>query len=369
MHQNRVFVNNYDALCCAGTTATELFDNICSHQSGISILDNYVENKSVAIGKIKKDFEIADVLKEYCERILTVSNLDDFSDTLLVVGSSVGGMRTTEEIFFKTGSYESIDPKLHNIHTIAYILNQEFTFKDDISFSTACTSSANAIGYAYEAIKKGVVSNALVIGFDTLSYTTICGFDALSVLSSRPCKPFDKDRDGMNVSEGLGILLLQNQKTDNSVEVCGVGYSSDAHHMTQPSPDGDGAMIAMKQALGLADIDAQKINYINAHGTGTMANDLSEANAIIRLFGDNVNVSSTKSITGHTLGAAGAIEAIVSVMAIQKQILPPNTSLQNPENENINLVRNAIPYKIEYTLSNSLAFGGNNTSIVFGIVK
>lgn len=369
MHQNRVFVNNYDVVCCAAKSATELFDNIRMHKSGIGIYDGYVENKQVALGKINKDFEISELLEKYCNKILVSSNLVDFHDTLLVVGSSVGGMRTTEDIFFETGSYEKINPKLHNINTIAYILNQRFKFKDDISFSTACTSSANAIGYAYEAIKKGVVSNALVIGFDTLSYTTVCGFDALSVLSSKPCKPFDKERDGMNVAEGLGILLLQDEQLDNSVEVCGVGYSSDAHHMTQPSPDGEGAIIAMKEALKTANLKPEDINYINAHGTGTIANDSSEANAILSLFGKDVNVSSTKSITGHTLGAAGAIEAIVCVMAIQNQVIPPNTSLSNPDNNDLNLVRQQKSANIKYTLSNSLAFGGNNTSIIFGAVK
>lgn len=369
MLQNRVFINYFDALCCSGENAQELFENVCQSKSGLEVYDGYVDGKSVSIGKIGYAFEIATLLEEFCNRALTKSNLNDFSQTLLVVGSSVGGMRRTEEIFLKNGNYRGINPDLHNIHTIAYILKEKFKFKDDISFSTACTSSANAIGYAYEAIKKGVVSNALVIGFDTLSLTTICGFDALSVLSSNPCTPFDKDRDGMNVAEGLGVLLLQNIQKEESVAICAVGYSSDAHHMTQPSPNGEGAMIAMNNALVMAGIEAKEIDYINAHGTGTLANDLSEANAISTLFRSDVFVSSTKSITGHTLGAAGAIEAIICAMAIQKQVVPPNTGLKIAENEILNFPTKSIDRKIRYALSNSLAFGGNNTSLIFGALE
>lgn len=338
-----------------------------AHQSGVKIYSEFTPNKEVALGKIEKPFAIETLLALTCKKVLDQSGLENFDHTLLVVGSSVGGMQISEGIFLKDHTYANIDPKLHAIDAIAYLLFQHFTFKDDISFSTACTSSANALGYAYEIITKGVYENVLVVGFDTLCLTTIRGFDALGVLSSSVCKPFDVSRDGMNVAEGIAVLLLQNTPHDKSIELLGVGYSSDAHHMAHPSPDGAGALSAMQKALKCAGVEAHEVGYINVHGTGTQANDASEACAIETLFGSDVCVSSTKSITGHTLGAAGALEAIVCAMALQKQILPPNTHLSEPENQTLNLVRTAQAQTFRYALSNSLAFGGNNTSLLFGL--
>ena len=367
MLPNRVFINAYDAVCAASDSPEGIFDAICEHRTGIASYNSLVDEKIIALGKIKKEFSIEEILKKTCSNVLAKSNLADFSKTLLVVGSSVGGMQKTEEIFFANGSYSKINPLLHNINAIAYILNQHFIFKDDISFSTACTSSANALGYGYEVISKGVYDSVLVIGFDTLTKITIQGFHALGVLASKPCSPFDINRSGMNVSEGIAALLLQRQCDDRGIEFLGAGYSSDAHHMTHPSPNGDGALRSMKNALSYAKINVNEVDYINAHGTGTLANDESEAMAIETLFGNKPYVSSTKSITGHTLGAAGALESMVCVMALQKQIIPPNTNLIEPENKTLNFIYEAKAQPLRYALSNSLAFGGNNASLLFGL--
>ncbi|MDD3324031.1 MAG: beta-ketoacyl-[acyl-carrier-protein] synthase family protein [Sulfurospirillaceae bacterium] len=369
MLKSRVFVNCFASVCCASEDSEGLFEAICSHQSGIRAYDCYVEDKFVALGKIQKSFNIEDILYSTCRDVLKQSGLENFEDTLLVVGSSVGGMQNSEEIFLKEHHYKNINPELHNINAIAYILKEKFVFKDDISFSTACTSSANALGYGYEVISKGVYKNVLVVGFDTLSQTTIHGFSSLGVLSSSTCKPFDKQRDGMNVAEGIAVVLLQSRQKEQSIEFFGVGYSSDAYHMTHPSPDGQGAKMAMRRALQSANINADDIDYINAHGTGTPANDSSESCAIDSLFPHKPFVSSTKSITGHTLGAAGALEAIVCVLALQKQIIPPNTNLEAPENEMLNYVYEAKKKELRYVLSNSLAFGGNNTALIFGLPR
>lgn len=367
MLRNNVFINSFESVCCAGEDSEALFEAICAHKTGIKIYDDLIVNKQIALGKIEKSFTIEEILEVTCKKVLAQSNLENFDTTLLVVGSSVGGMQTTEEIFFKEHQYTHINPQLHVIDAIAYLLKHSFPFKDDISFSTACTSSANALGYAYEMIAKGVYENVLVVGFDTLSQTTIRGFDSLGVLSANPCQPFDVSRDGMNVAEGIAVLLLQNTPQKESIELLGVGYSSDAHHMAHPSPDGAGALQSMQKALKCANLEAKDVDYINAHGTGTQANDSSEGCAIETLFGSKVYVSSTKSITGHTLGAAGTLEAIVCVMALQKQILPPNTYLKMPENTTLNFVHKAQPQALRYVLSNSLAFGGNNTSLLFGL--
>lgn len=364
---NRVFVNNYSSLCAAGDNSQELFENICQGKSGIHTNSSFFEWYSVGIGIVKKDLYAQ--LLENIQTVLNNSILENFEETLLIVGSSVGGMKLSEEIFFRDNSYNNMIPAHHIIDSINYTIHKKYKFKDDISFSTACTSSTNALGYAYEVISKGIYKNVLVVGFDTLCQTTVRGFWSLGILSQFPCKPFDKQRDGMNVAEGLGILLLQDEKTAQSIEMFGAGYSSDAHHMTQPSPQGLGAIVAMQNALTCCGVKKEEIDYINAHGTGTLANDSSELAAIKTLFGSRVHVSSTKSITGHTLGAAGSLEAIISVMVLQKQIVVPNHHLSDPEVEGINYVFKAEEKKINYVLSNSFAFGGNNTSLLFGLVR
>jgi 3-oxoacyl-[acyl-carrier-protein] synthase-1 len=367
MPTNSVYVNCFESVCCAGESSEALFEAICTHQSGIKSFSEFIPNKSIALGKIEKPFSIESLLAFTCKKVLVQSGLENFENTLLVVGSSVGGMQRSERLFLRDHHYQNIDPKLHAIDAIAHMLSKHFTFRDDISFSTACTSSANALGYGYEMIAKGVYESVLVVGFDTLSLTTIRGFDALGVLSSHTCQPFDVKRDGMNVAEGIAVLLLENKPKPTSMELLGVGYSSDAHHMAHPSPDGTGALCAMQKALQCAHIAPSEVGYINAHGTGTQANDTSEACAIETLFGAHVPVSSTKSITGHTLGAAGALEAIICVMALQKQILPPNTHLVEPENKTLHFVHEAKAHSFRYALSNSLAFGGNNTALLFGL--
>jgi 3-oxoacyl-[acyl-carrier-protein] synthase-1 len=364
MANNKAYINHFASVSCAGNSNKELIHNIYGQKTGISYLKKDFDDKVVAIGKISTKYSMDALLASTCKSVLDQSDLTDFSDTLLLVGSSVGGMQLSESIFFKDRHYGHINPKLHTIDAIAYRLKKVFKFKDDFSFSTACTSSANAVGFAYEVLKKNFFQNVLVIGFDTLSHTTIHGFDALGVLSSSPCRPFDKDRNGMNVAEGLGVLLLQNKICESSIEVLGAGYSSDAHHMTQPSPDGLGASRAMRQALG--NLKPEKIDYINAHGTGTVANDASEAEAIYSIFGSNPYVSSTKSITGHTLGAAGAIEAIICAHALLANHVPPNTNLQTLGTHQLTLPVSPVSTKLTYALSNSLAFGGNNTSLLFG---
>ena len=366
----KAYINSFGTISCAGNTAIELFESICEKKDTISIDKTYVKDKEVAIGKIKSNISFKDNLKKCCEEVLLNSTLTDFKDTLLIIGSSVGGMSETEDVFFEDKNYKRINPKTHPIDAIAYYLKQSFSFLDDVSFSTACTSSANALGYAKEVISKNIYKNALVVGVDSLSYTTVCGFSALSVLSSKPCTPFDKNREGMNVSEAIAVLLIQDEIQDSSIEICGVGYSSDAHHMTQPHPDGNGAMNAMKNALNDANITSKDVSYINAHGTGTQANDSAELNAICTLFENtNVKVSSTKSITGHTLGAAGAIEGIISCEVLRNQIIPPNKRLNELDRNEITFPLEVLNENISYVLSNSFAFGGNNTSLVFGVVK
>jgi len=370
--KNRVYLTASTSSSCAGKNNQVLFENILLGSTGIVQDSNYFFNANPAIGKLRANHTFDDELILQCKKILESSHLENYKDTLLLVGSSVGGMKVTEDIYIRTKNYADINPNKHHIQVISNTLTEAFHFQDSLSFSTACTSSANAIGYAHEVLSKGLYKNVLVVGADSLSQTTVGGFLTLGVLSSEPCKPFDIDRDGMNVSEAVACLLMETTMRKESVEVCGVGYSSDAYHMTHPHPDGEGAKKAMLKALEVAQLKPDDIDYINAHGTGTQANDSAEGNAIASLFSKKNTslpyVSSTKSITGHTLGAAGALEAIISCMVIKEQIIPSNTFLEKIENSDIKFSLKNHPEEVKYVMSNSFAFGGNNCSLIFGKV-
>lgn len=367
--KNKVYLTNSASVSAAGLNNDELFNNITQSITGIEQKTNYFQDTSPAIGLIKSVNTFYENLYIQIEEILAKSNLDNFSNTILIIGSSVGGMNSTENTLIKTNDYSKIQPHLHNINGISFLIEERFTFKDSISFSTACTSSGNAIGYAHELLSKGIYENALVIGIDQISQTTVGGFLSLGVLSSNPCKPFDTNRDGMNVAEGIACLLLQSTANKECVEICSVGYSSDAYHMTHPQPDGLGAQKSMSNALENACLLPKDIRYINAHGTGTQANDEAEANAIASIFGKDVYVSSTKSITGHTLGAASALEVVICSLVLAKQMIPTSTALDKQENLDITITKENISTNIQYVMSNSFAFGGNNCSIVLGFVQ
>ena len=367
--KNKVFITTSTSISCAGANNRELFLNVYSGNSGIRQDKNYFFNASPAIGKFASSHSFEEELIFQVQKILEQSKLNNFTETLLLIGSSVGGMQRSEEIFFKEKSYHKIDPNFHHIQAISNIITKHFSFYDSLSFSTACTSSANALGYAYEVLSKGLYKNALILGADSLSKTTVGGFLTLGVLSSKIAQPFDKNRQGMNVAEGIACLLLETKNSENSVEICGVGYSSDAHHIAHPHPQGEGAITAMTQALKMAKLESKDIDYINAHGTGTQANDSAEANAIATLFPNRPFVSSSKAITGHTLGASGALEAIISSLCILEQKVPLNAFLDEAEKQDIHLLRESKETNINYVLSNSFAFGGNNCSLIFGRVK
>ncbi len=367
MQKNRVFVNAYESLSCAGNTQ-ELMAAIYTKKSGITIDTSYMPEHQAGLGTFAPNAFFSSLVS-VTQEVLDKSNLDDFSTTLLIVGSSVGGIGKSEQIFFNEHSYKNINPKEHAISVISDTLNRAFGFKDSRSISTACTSSANAMMLAQRLINIGAYENVLVVGADALCYTTVCGFYALGVLSSQQCTPFQSAREGMNVAEGIAALLVQNLQTDESIELCGSAGSSDAFHMTNPDPEAGGAIACMQMALEDASLKTTDIDYVNAHGTGTQANDAVEALAVETLFTHNPYLSSTKAITGHTLGAAGALEAIISCEVIKQQRIAPQTSLDVAENTKVNLPRESVDARVRYVISNSFAFGGNNTALVFGALQ
>ncbi|MDR2621455.1 MAG: beta-ketoacyl-[acyl-carrier-protein] synthase family protein [Dysgonamonadaceae bacterium] len=237
--------------------------------------------------------------------------------------------------------------------------------------STACSSSANAIISGARMILNGLVDKVLVGGTDSLTRFALNGFNSLEILSPTGCKPFDAARNGVTLGEGAAYLLLESSETaDRDTVLCelkGYANTNEAYHQTASSPDGEGAILSIRQALSSAGLNPGDIDYINAHGTGTLINDLSEGRAIETVFGNAIPpVSSTKAYTGHTLAAAGAIEAVISILSIRQGLLFPNIGFEKQMPE-LSFLPNTSLRKagIRNVLSNSFGFGGSNASLIF----
>lgn len=297
--------------------------------------------------------------------------------TGLISGTSVGGMDRTEGFYrekLKEGKLDRITDLLtHDCGDTTDKIAEYFggfTYVNTIS--TACSSSANTIMMGANLIKTGKLDRVIVGGIDPLSAFTANGFNSLMILDTEWCKPFSANRKGLNLGEGAAFLILESDELIKSSGDAVIGYVSgyananDAYHQTASSPDGRGATMAMSNALKMAGVNPSEISYINAHGTGTNNNDESESTAINNIFGaDKPPISSTKAYTGHTLGAAGAIEAVFSVLALQNSWVFPNLNFQAQIAENdwepaLRLENR----ELKHVLSNSFGFGGNNSSLI-----
>ena len=245
------------------------------------------------------------------------------------------------------------------------------------TIATACSSSATAIGCGLDAVRSGEVDIAIVGGSESLSEVTFGGFNSLRSVDEEYCRPFDLNRKGLSLGEGAAFLILEEadhaRKRGGKIlaELMGCGLSGDGQHMTAPDPEGKGAARAMQEALKDAGVNREEVDYINAHGTATPANDAAETKAIKSLFGERagrIPVSASKSMIGHCLGAAGALEAVATVLAIRDHRIPPTIHYETPDPEcDLDYVPNqAREAAVNIALSNSFAFGGNNTALVFG---
>lgn len=236
--------------------------------------------------------------------------------------------------------------------------------------STACSSSAKAFVDAQQLIASGICDAVVVGGVDSLCWMSLCGFHSLQLLSSRPCRPNDANRDGLSIGEAAGFALLERIAAGGPrplVKLLGYGESCDAHHMSAPHPEGLGAALAMSQALSGASIDPSQVDYINLHGTGSPANDRIEDLAIHSIFGPGRLCSSTKGSTGHTLGAAGMTELAIATLALLHQFIPGNLNLETADPElRQEIVRETRPASLRYVLTNSFGFGGSNCSLILG---
>ena len=240
--------------------------------------------------------------------------------------------------------------------------------------ANACASGANAVGHAWELLRRGQAQRALAGGYEGLSQLIFSGFDSLQALSPTICRPFDAERDGLALGEGAAVLTLETLDYASSRqaqilgEIVGYGAVTDVHHLTQPHPQGDAALAAMTAACQSAGISPQQIGYVNAHGTGTPLNDSAEAAALNRWAGSRAKtlpVSSTKAGIGHLLGAAGAVEVVICLMALQGRWLPPTSTLRTLEAGcGFPVLRQPMEAKVEYALTNSFGFGGANASLI-----
>ena len=390
--KNKVYITGFGIISGIGCGEEETFTSLrqkCSAIDSISFLETRLKRYPVAEVKKSNDDLV---------RLASLPENEMYSRTFLLgliaaqqamhmagIKSSQGLLAATtvgsvdlEERYYKKTEEEpdnvllkkKIFPWL-DLASCTERIADYFDIRSHVTtMSTACSSSANAVMTGARMIRRGIVDSVLVGGMDALSRFSLNGFNSLEILSPTGCRPFDQQRNGITIGEGAAFLVLESEKSAAGKtiygEVAGYANHSEAFHQTSSSPDGMGAIMTMRHALDVAGIQPKDIGYINAHGTGTQVNDLSEGNAIGAIFGEHVPpVSSTKAYTGHTLAAAGAIEAVLSLLSIKEQTLLPNLGLENAMEE-LSFIpeRDIRKADINYVLSNSFGFGGANTTLI-----
>jgi len=296
------------------------------------------------------------------------------ASTALIGATTVGGMCLMDQLYADAKRTEGFSAFLssYDCASVNLYLQKYYAIKGIVNtINTACSSSANAIMYGARLIKNGFAKRAIVGGVDSLSKFTVNGFKALHILSEKICTPFDENRNGLNLGEGAAFLILEKEEDVAGKKVYGVltGYcnSNDAFHPSSLSDEGDGPYLAMNGAMQLAKINSGELDYINAHGTGTQNNDEVESRAMMRVFGGRVPAfASSKSNTGHTLGASGAIEAVYSILSLQHQEVYPGLHFKQPiVNIGLAPVETYAKMHLRNVMSNSFGFGGNCTSLIF----
>ncbi|BAO44044.1 beta-ketoacyl-[acyl-carrier-protein] synthase family protein [Thiolapillus brandeum] len=363
-----------------------------SGRSGLRPCDLEDVDLSTWIGRVPEVEEVSlpEALQEYHCRNHQLAwlglNQDDFPVAVaeaaekygahrvgVFMGTSTSGVQQMERAY-----EESVDGQhlanfnyrtTQNIFSLGDFVSRSLGLNGPVQvISTACSSSAKVFAAAYRHMQAGFCDCAVVGGVDSLCKMTLYGFNALQLVSSQPCRPADAERDGLSIGEAAGFALLEWQKPQHrGVSLIGYGESADAYHMSSPHPDGLGAAMSMGQALASAGLKKSDIHYVNLHGTATPANDLSEDKAMMRLFGDELPCSSTKGFTGHTLGAAGIVEALFSAQVLQHQYLPPSAQTRSVDPRiNSNILLDGRERQVRRVMSNSFGFGGSNISLVFG---
>lgn len=290
------------------------------------------------------------------------------------MGTSTSGIHQTEQAYARRDPETGALPgdfnyrTTHNMFSIADFTRQVLGLEGPaLVVSTACSSSAKVFASAWRAMQAGFCDAAVVGGVDSLCAMTLYGFNALQLVSEKPCRPADRDRDGINIGEAAGFALLEWAGPEAGISLLGYGESSDAYHMSSPHPEGMGAALAMCRALESAGLEPSAIDYINLHGTATPANDLSEDRALMQVFEGGVPCSSTKGFTGHTLGAAGIVESVFACIGLEQGLMPPSlNTVHVDEAIHSPILLEVRDQAIRHVMSNSFGFGGSNASLVIG---
>jgi len=407
MEKRRVVVTGLGAITPLANNVEGTWLGLCEGKSGISRVESFdtTDIASKIAGQIR-NFNILDYIdKKEARRMdpyvhyALAASIQAMQDSKLnpehpeklgiITGTGIGGMQTFEkqtEVFIKRGP-RKISPLFIPMMISNMGAGQlAIYFKaKGVNFNvvSACASSANAIGEAYRAIKFGAVDAVIACGTEAaITPLTLAGFSIMKALSTRndspetASRPFDKERDGFVLSEGAATLILEEYESARNrgariyAELVGYGATSDAFHMTMPPPDAEGGARAMNNAIKNANISPTDIQYLNAHGTSTPLNDKSETKAIKTVFGDyayKIKINSTKSMLGHSLGAAGALESLVAVKSIQEQKIHPTINLTHPDPEcDLDYTPGeTIPLEIQYAMTNSFGFGGHNAVLIF----
>lgn len=292
-----------------------------------------------------------------------------------ISATTVGGMDRRELYFAQEQDCDLVHAEIstHHCGSCTEMIAQPFgEFASMATVSTACSSATNAMITGANMLRCGMADIVVVGGSECLTLFHLNGFNTLMILDHEPCRPFDKDRAGLNLGEGAAYLVMETAASASKrgvkpmCQLSGYGNACDAFHQTASSPEGEGAWLAMQEALRMAGLQPGEIQYVNAHGTGTPNNDESESYALRRIFGEDLPpVSSTKSFTGHTTSASGSIEAVICMLALEHQFMPPQINWHTPMDDGIVPVTDSIPkQEIRHILSNAFGFGGNDSSLV-----
>lgn len=388
----RIAITGIGIVSSLGLNASENIDSLVNSRTGIGQMELLQsEHKDLPVAEVKKtDEELARLLNISYDRKYTRTALlamlaakeawkdaqaNSSSKNGIISATTVAGMRTSEGHYvdFQKNGGDGFFINTHDAGDSTEKIADLLEITDYLStISTACSSSANAFMLGSRLLKAKKLDKVIAGGVDALSKFTVNGFNSLMILDKEHCRSFDDSRAGLNLGEGAAFLVLERASDiDEGRKIYGYidGYANanDAYHQTASSPDGNGATLAMQNALKMAKLEPSEIDYINAHGTATNNNDLSEGLAIQKIFKENIPpVSSTKPFTGHTLAAAGAVEAVFVALALERDIIFPNLNFKTRMNElNFSPNTKLKQKKLNHVLSNSFGFGGNNSTIIF----
>ena len=393
----RLAIGAYTATSAAGVGVQALQDSIENRQSGLRRNDLQNCDIDTWIGRVDgvEDVSLPPHLDHLFSRNNQLAWLGLRQDGLLqsvaqladrvgpdrvgvIMGTSTSSIGRTEEAFtclLPSGQIaeEFQQQEVHSLHSPGFFVAEATGLTGPaITISTACSSSAKVFASAYRWINHGLVDAVLVGGVDSLCMSILYGFHSLELVSPELCRPFDHRRNGISIGEGCGYALVAREDLlpDAQLALLGYGESVDAYHMSHPHPQGEGAVIAMDRALERSKLTADSIDYVNLHGTASQANDRTEAHALARRFTDRTLVSSTKAWTGHALGAAGILEAIITLEAMRSGVNPGTLNCEQPDPElAFPVLTSNVRRAIRFGMSNSFGFGGNNASLIFGHVN